>query len=155
MPLIRLELVVAAPPEVCFDLAIDVDAHQDAFGHTGERVVAGVMSGPMALGDEVTWEAVHFGVRQRLTARITAYERPHRFVDEMVHGAFARFTHEHRFEPMPDGTRVVDVFDYASPLGPLGWLADALFLEAYMTRLLAGRAAHLKRAAERSSMSMT
>ena len=43
---------------------------------------------------------------------------------------------------------MVDTFRYTSPLGPLGVLADRLFLERYMRRLLAERAAFLKRAAE-------
>jgi hypothetical protein len=41
-----------------------------------------------------------------------------------------------------------DVFDYDSPLGLLGRIADALFLEAYMRRLLKRRAAAIKSAAE-------
>jgi hypothetical protein len=42
----------------------------------------------------------------------------------------------------------VDTFDYTSPLGPLGRLADRLFLVRYMTRLLRERNAYLARAAE-------
>ena len=41
-----------------------------------------------------------------------------------------------------------DVFDYSSPFGPLGRLADWLFLEAYMTRFIVERAEHLKALAE-------
>jgi hypothetical protein len=43
---------------------------------------------------------------------------------------------------------MVDCFDYASPLGLLGRLADGLFLRRYMTTLLRERNAYLKRAAE-------
>lgn len=43
---------------------------------------------------------------------------------------------------------MIDVFDYTSPLGPLGSLADLLFLRRYMTRLLRDRNAYLKREAE-------
>jgi ligand-binding SRPBCC domain-containing protein len=110
--------------------------------------VAGVTSGLMGLGDEVTWEAVHLGIRQRLSTRITEMERPHRFVDEMTRGAFARFRHLHEFSPEGCGTRMVDEFDYTSPLGWLGKIADRVFLRAYMTRLLEVRNAHIKAAAE-------
>ena len=102
----------------------------------------------MSLGDEVTWEATHFGIRQRLTSRITEFDPPHRFIDEMVRGAFARFRHEHQFLAAEGGTEMVDIFDYTSPLGPLGRLADGLFLRRYMTTLLRERNAYLKRAAE-------
>jgi ligand-binding SRPBCC domain-containing protein len=99
-------------------------------------------------GDEVTWEATHFGVRQRLSSRITEFDPPNRFVDEMVRGAFARFRHEHQFLAVEGGTEIVDTFDYTSPLGPLGRLADWLFLRHYMTTLLRDRNAYLKTVAE-------
>ncbi len=117
---------------------------------TGERVVGGRTSGLMELGDEVTWEARHLGVVQRLTARITKMDRPSSFTDEMVKGAFASFTHLHEFEEAGDGVTIMrDVFDYRSPLGALGRIADAVFLERYMKRFLETRADYLKRAAEK------
>jgi ligand-binding SRPBCC domain-containing protein len=148
MPVIVLRTRVAAPPARCFDLARDVELHQRSTAASRERAVAGVTSGLLGAGDEVTWEARHFGVRQRLTSRITEFDPPKRFVDEMVRGAFARFRHEHQFLSVPEGTDVVDIFDYTAPLGPLGRLADGLFLRRYMTRLLRERNAYLKRAAE-------
>ncbi|MEO8877235.1 MAG: SRPBCC family protein, partial [Polyangiaceae bacterium] len=98
MPLIRIETFIAASPERCFDLARDVQAHLGSTSDTEERAVAGVTTGLLSEGDEVTWEAVHFGLRLRLTARITRFEKPHLFVDEMIRGAFESFEHEHRFE---------------------------------------------------------
>jgi len=148
MPVIVLRTRVAAPPSRCFDLARDVELHQRSTTASRERAVAGVTSGLLGLGDEVTWEATHFGIRQRLTSRIREFDPPNRFVDEMVRGAFARFRHEHQFLAVDGGTEMVDIFDYTSPLGPLGRLADGLFLRRYMTTLLRERNAYLKRAAE-------
>jgi ligand-binding SRPBCC domain-containing protein len=148
MPVIVLRTRVAAPPSRCFDLARDVDLHQRSTAASQERAVAGVTSGRLGLGDQVTWEATHFGVRQRLTSRITEFDPPNRFVDEMVRGAFARFRHEHQFLAVGGGTEMVDTFDYTSPLGPLGRVADRLFLVRYMTALLRDRNAYLKRVAE-------
>jgi len=148
MPVIIMRTRVAAPPARCFDLARDVELHQRSTAASRERAVAGVTAGLLGAGGEVTWEATHFGVRQRLTSRITEFDPPNRFVDEMVRGAFARFRHEHQFLSVPDGTDMVDIFDYTAPLGPLGRLADGLFLRRYMTALLRERNAYLKRAAE-------
>jgi len=148
MPVIIMRTRVAAPPARCFDLARDVELHQRSTAASRERAVAGRTTGLLGAGDEVTWEATHFGVRQRLTSRITEFDPPRRFVDEMVRGAFARFRHEHQFLSVPGGTDVVDIFDYTAPLGPLGRLADGLFLRRYMTALLRERNAYLKRAAE-------
>ena len=148
MPVIVLRTRVAAPPSRCFDLARDVELHQRSTAASRERAVGGVTSGLLGAGDEVTWEATHFGVRQRLSSRITEFDPPNRFVDVMVRGAFRRFRHEHQFPAVEGGTEIVDIFDYTSPLGPLGSLADHLFLRRYMTRLLRERNAFLKREAE-------
>ncbi len=149
MPRIELLTPVAAPVERCFDLSRSIDLHQHSFAASGERAVGGVISGLIGLGERVTWEATHFGIEQRLTSEITAFDRPRHFRDSMVRGAFARFDHDHWFEPDgAGGTRIRDRFDYDAPLGPLGVLADLLFLERYMRRLLAGRNAVVKAVAE-------
>jgi ligand-binding SRPBCC domain-containing protein len=144
MPLIRLETFIRAPPDACFDLARDVDAHVQSTARTKERAVGGITTGRLELGDEVTWEAVHFGVRQRLTSRITRFDRPRLFVDEMVRGAFSSFEHVHEFSPESGGTIMVDIFTYRAPLGMLGRLADLVFLERYMREFLGQRARSLK-----------
>ncbi|MEO8098106.1 MAG: SRPBCC family protein [Acidobacteriota bacterium] len=148
MPLIRIETPIRASMEVCFDLARNIDLHVESMKDTGERAVAGVTSGAINLGEEVTWEATHFGVRQRLTSRITAFDRPHRFRDSQVRGAFRRFDHDHIFESTGAVTIMIDLFDYQAPFGLFGRLADALFLERYMQRLLRTRAAVIQAAAE-------
>ena len=148
MPIIRLSIDIGAPPSRCFDLARSVDAHVASTAGTNERAIEGVTTGLLGLGDEVTWRARHFGITQTLTSRITAFDRPKRFQDSMVRGVFARIVHDHEFAATPAGTQVIDVFDYAAPLGLLGRLAERLFLNAYMTKLLRQRAEVLKRLAE-------
>jgi ligand-binding SRPBCC domain-containing protein len=148
MPLIELTTVVRAPHERVFDLARSIDAHQHTTSGTWERAVAGVTHGLIGMGDEVTWEARHFGVRQRLTVRVTAFDRPKRFQDIMISGAFKRMFHDHEFAEHPEGTLMRDRFEFASPLGFLGKLADGLFLAAYMRRFLIQRNAVLGRLAE-------
>ena len=148
MPVIRLETSIAAPPQRCFDLARDVELHQRSTARSRESAVAGVTSGKLGPGDTVTWQATHFGLRLRLTSRITEFQPPHHFVDEMVRGPFAHLRHLHEFLPQDGGTRMVDVFDYASPLGPLGWLADRLVVRRYMEQLLMTRNGFLRSAAE-------
>ena len=91
----------------------------------GETAVDGVTTGLIGPGESVTWRARHFFVTFRATSRITAFDRPRHFRDEMVSGPFARFAHDHYFEPSEHGTRMRDVFEYESPLGIIGALADA------------------------------
>lgn len=149
MPVIKLTTHINAPIEVCFDLSRSIDLHQTSTAHTGERAIAGTTSGLINLGESVTWRAKHLGVWQTLTSKITEMEAPHYFVDEMVDGAFKSFKHEHHFAAHEgSGTTMEDIFTYASPFGIIGNLADVLFLEQYMQRLLASRNQVIKDYAE-------
>jgi ligand-binding SRPBCC domain-containing protein len=151
MPVLELVTQFQASIETVFDLARSIDAHAESQSKHGERAVAGRTAGLIEANEWVTWEATHFGVRQRLTSRIVSMDRPTHFRDAMVRGAFARFDHDHFFERLPQGgTRMRDVFDYTSPLGVLGRLADQLFLERYMLRLLGERNAVLRALADGS-----
>jgi len=140
--------MISAPIERCFDLARDIDFHTLSLEATGERAVAGRTTGLIEMGESVTWEARHLGVRQRLTVQITAFEPPHYFRDEMTKGAFRSFTHDHRFEQRDDVTVMTDEVAFRSPFGPLGWIVDRMFLAGYLRRLLEGRCRAIKRAAE-------
>ena len=148
MPIIEVHTTIDAPVERVFDLCRSVEAHVVSAGSTGERPVGGVTSGLLGLGDQVTWSARHLGWRWSLTTRITAFDRPRRFRDSMVEGVFERFDHDHEFCSEGSATHVRDVFDYTSPLGVLGRIADALIVERHMRRFLQQRMSRLKQVAE-------
>jgi ligand-binding SRPBCC domain-containing protein len=141
-------MFIYAPREICFDVARDIDIHTQSTSQTNERAIAGVTSGLIGLNESVTWEAIHFGIKQKLTARITEYDFPNRFVDEMEKGAFKRFYHVHEFIEKKNGTLMVDTFDYTSPFGLIGKLADRLFLEQYMKEFFITRNRYIKQIAE-------
>jgi hypothetical protein len=93
MSIIEVVTRIAASPARCFYLALSVDLHAVSARQTREQVVGGVRSGLLQLGDEVTFRARHFGIWQTLTSRITAYEPPGYFCDEMQRGAFKTMRH--------------------------------------------------------------
>jgi ligand-binding SRPBCC domain-containing protein len=148
LPRIELSTFIAAPPERCFDLARSIELHVRSTSSTGERAIAGKTTGLLEYGDEITWRARHFGVWQSLSGRISAYDRPTHFRDTMLRGAFRHLQHDHFFEPATGGTVMRDVFDYSAPLGPLGRVAEWLFLHSYMRRFLEARNRELKAVAE-------
>ncbi len=148
MPTIELETRIHAPIERVFDLARSIDAHMDSTGKTGEQAVAGRTSGLIELGEQVTWEAKHFGVRQRLTVEITTMDRPRMFEDVMVGGAFKAMRHTHRFAEEGGVTTMTDTFRFSAPFGPLGRVAERLLLTRYMRSFLIERNRVLKAAAE-------
>lgn len=149
MPIIKHKQLIKAPIDVCFDLARNVDIHTETTANTKEKVIGGVTQGLLEEGDTVTWEATHFGIKQKLTAKVTQMEKPTLFVDIMIKGVFHSFTHTHQFKEEKDGTLMIDTFEYKSPLGPLGVVADKLFLEKYMTDFIITRAKELKRITEK------
>jgi ligand-binding SRPBCC domain-containing protein len=148
----EIEVVTYIPAnrELCFDLARDLDLHVRSQQRAGERAVAGRTSGLIELGEWVTWEAKHLGVRQRLTSRITAFDRPRYFQDTMVSGAFRSFVHDHTFLEDGPATLMLDRVMFESPFGVIGRLFNLVFLSGYMRRLIGERAAAIKAAATQS-----
>jgi ligand-binding SRPBCC domain-containing protein len=147
----RIELTtrIAAPPGRCFDLARSVDVHLRSAASTGERVVAGRSSGLLRPGDEVTWQARHFGIVLRLASRITAFDPPNHFRDTMVRGPLQKLDHDHCFTDEGAGaTSMRDVFEYSAPVAGLGRLAEILFLNRHFRRFLAARNEELRFVAE-------
>ncbi|WP_306209597.1 SRPBCC family protein [Actinoplanes sp. RD1] len=136
---------INASPEVVFGLELDMDVHAASLRASGETATTSTGRRQVALGDEVTFRARHFGVVWRMTSRITVYEPPRRFVDEQVRGPFRVMRHEHLFAGLgPGRTRMTDRMTIATPLGSAGLLVAV----PYLRRLLRRRAAHIKRLAE-------
>lgn len=148
MPIIELETKINAPIERVFDLARSIDLHTKSTSKTNEKAVAGRTSGLIEFGETVTWEATHLYIRQNLTSKIVAYDRPLYFRDSMQKGAFARLDHDHFFEELEEGTLMKDSFDYDSPLWFLGYIADVVFLEEYMRQFLIERNKMIKEISE-------
>ncbi len=148
MPIITLETQIKTSMDVCFDLSRSIDLHQISTAHTNEKAIGGVTSGLIKLNEIVTWQAVHFGITQQLTSKITAFNQPYHFRDEQVKGTFKYFIHDHYFETINDKVIMKDVFDFESPLGFLGKIVNVMILKRYMTNLLVKRNAIIKAYAE-------
>jgi ligand-binding SRPBCC domain-containing protein len=148
MAIIELAIEIQAPIERVFDLSRSIELHVDTTSRTGERAIGGVTTGLIGPEQQVTWRARHFGIRQELTSRITAFARPHHFRDSMVRGAFRRLDHDHFFEQRGETTIMRDRFDFESPLGMFGRIADSLVLTAYLKSFLVERNQRIKTVAE-------
>jgi ligand-binding SRPBCC domain-containing protein len=144
MPRIKIETRIKAERAIVFDLSRSIDLHKLSTKHTNEEAISGVTSGLIGLNESVTWRAKHFGIYQKLTSKITAFDSPNYFVDEMQKGIFKQFKHEHIFQENESGTLMIDIFNYISPMGIIGRLADYLFLKKYMLNLLIKRNALIK-----------
>ena len=84
-------------------------------------------------------------LHQRMLMEHRGYVAGERFVDTMIEGPFAEWTHTHTMEPAADGTSVlVDRIDYALPLGALGDAAAGWFVRAQLAELFEFRHARTR-----------
>lgn len=148
MPVILLQTKIYSTPEICFDLSRSIDLHKISTSHTREEAVAGVTSGLINLNETVTWQAIHFGVKQRLTSQITEYERPYHFTDRQTKGIFKYMNHQHIFEKVGNKVCMKDQFEFQSPFGLIGKIFDSIILKRYMRNLLMSRIEVIKEYAE-------
>jgi len=143
--------LIHAPIERVFDLSRSVEVHLLANVHENEQALAtgGVTTGLIALGEQVTWRAKHFGFWHNLTSKATLVESPTYFQVTMVKGIFRSMQADHLFRMLPSGvTELRDIFKIAAPLPIIGPVVEALFLRRYMTALNRERNAIIKQLAE-------
>ncbi|WP_345773402.1 SRPBCC family protein [Paenibacillus sp. 19GGS1-52] len=146
---IRTQIEISAPIDLCFDLARDIAIHtQTVWKHTKEIAIGGITAGPIGYGQTVIFQATHFHVRQTLTSKITKYEEPFIFVDEMQKGAFKTLKHIHEFKEVEGKTLMIDTLHFEAPFGFLGKIVEKLILENYMKRFIEYRNDQLKKIAE-------
>ncbi len=123
----RSQVLPGTPDEVFpfFADALNLEAITPSFLR-----FAVVTPGPIEMGKgTIIQYALRFrGVPVRWLTSIQAWEPPHRFIDVQVSGPYALWHHTHTFEPHRDGTLMRDVVRYAIPFGPVGALADRLFV---------------------------
>jgi ligand-binding SRPBCC domain-containing protein len=149
LAIVKTQIEIAAPIQLCFDLARDIDIHtQTVWKHTKERAIRGITSGPIGYGQTVTFEATHFWIRQTLTSQITEFREPYLFVDEMQKGAFKSLRHIHEFEQNGNKTIMKDTLFFKAPFGYIGEVVERLLLKRYMKQFLEHRNQELKKLAE-------
>lgn len=139
---------INAPVLRCFELSTSIDLHMISASKTREKAIDGTTAGLIKQGETVTWKAKHFGIWHRMKVRITDYQKPHTFTDEMEEGPFKFMKHRHEFEQVEDYTIMTDIFDFKSPYGLLGSIIDTLFLNKYMKEFLLERNRVVKNFAE-------
>lgn len=67
--------------------------------------------------------------------------RPHAcFVDEQRIGPYRLWYHEHHFEAVPGGVRMIDRVTYEVGWGPFGWLAERLWVRRQLEHIFDYRA---------------
>ncbi|RYG44516.1 MAG: hypothetical protein EOO01_19360 [Chitinophagaceae bacterium] len=61
------------------------------------------------------------------------------FVDEQRKGPYVLWHHQHHFKKIDGGVEMTDLVHYRNPFGPLGRLANALFVKKKLEQIFAFR----------------
>ena len=76
------------------------------------------------LGLQLTW-----------VTEITQVREQEYFVDEQRLGPYRLWHHQHKLEEIFGGVRMTDIVTYVPPFGPLGALANALFIRRQLKEI--------------------
>jgi ligand-binding SRPBCC domain-containing protein len=77
----------------------------------------------MREGAEIDYRIVLHGVPIPWRSRVDVWEPGRRFVDRQISGPYRWWRHEHRFETLPEGTRVIDEVEFVPRLR---WISGGL-----------------------------
>ena len=148
MAIIHLTNMINAPLERVFDLSRSIDLHVISTQRSNEKAIAGVTTGLIGPGQSVTWQAFHLFRQRKFTSKITAFQRPFYFKDEMQQGDFKKFSHDHFFKVVDGKTEMNDRIILESPFGIFGKMGTGLFLKKYISKFLIERNETIKEYAE-------
>ena len=160
MPVLEFESTIAAPLEEVWAFYSDPIGALPAL--TPPDVQARIESAdvPVQVGSRVIVNIRQLGRSMRWVARIVEHRPPHavafgeeaRFVDVQESGPFAAWRHEHDFERVDEKTtRMLDRVTYRVPLGPIGWIADVIFVRRKVNEMFRYRHEQTKRLLERGT----
>lgn len=87
------------------------------------------------VGTRIRYTLRLHGIPVRWESRISEYVENGMFADEQLVGPYRSWYHRHLFRAVPGGVELEDIVEYRMPLGPLGQVAHALFVERQLRRI--------------------
>ena len=78
-------------------------------------------------------------IKSSWVTEITHVDEKKYFVDEQRFGPYKMWHHEHHFEEVKEGVKMIDKVSYKLPLGFLGQIAHAIFVKRQLTKIFSHR----------------
>lgn len=78
-------------------------------------------------------------VKSSWLTEITHVQKPRFFVDEQRQGPYSMWHHQHHFEEIEGGTKMLDIISYSIPLGIIGRMMNHLFIHRQINRIFEHR----------------
>jgi ligand-binding SRPBCC domain-containing protein len=121
MPVFEAELVVPCSPSQAFEFLVHP---VNVLLVSPPEYKLKILDAPerLFLGARFTIQTSKFGISQKITSAVIAFDEGVGFTDAQVSGPFAKFEHTHRVEPHEAGTLLRDRIEFAGPGGLMGLL---------------------------------
>jgi len=104
------------------------------------EIISDITDTPMYEGMIVQYKVSPFlGIKMNWVTEITHIEDRSYFIDEQRFGPYALWHHQHHFVEHSDGIMMKDLLHYKIPYGPIGSLANALFVNNQIEEIFAYR----------------
>lgn len=68
-------------------------------------------------------------------SEVTHVAEPFYFADEQRRGPYSFWQHQHHFKAIDGGMEMKDIIHYRNPLGPIGKLANTLFVKRTLNKI--------------------
>jgi ligand-binding SRPBCC domain-containing protein len=85
------------------------------------------------------------GIKMLWVTEITQVKEYAFFVDDQRVGPYSLWHHQHHIQKIDGGVLMTDIVNYQPPLGPLGAIANALFLKRQLNEIFAFRFSAMER----------
>lgn len=113
-----LNLNELTPPDMSFEILTDLE---------GKTMYPGMI---------INYKVRPFlNIPLRWTTEITHCATNNYFVDEQRFGPYTFWHHQHKFEQKDDHILMTDLVHYALPLGPLGQIANSVYVEKKLNHI--------------------
>lgn len=104
------------------------------------EILSDIADRPMYAGMIIQYKISPFlGVKMDWVTEITHVRDRSYFIDEQRFGPYALWHHQHHFVRQDGGVLMKDILHYKVPYGPIGTLADALFVDRQIEQIFAYR----------------
>ena len=104
------------------------------------RILTDILEDKMYSGQIINYIVTPLlNIPMRWTTEIKHVEEGVYFVDEQRFGPYALWHHKHFFKAVDGGVELMDIVDYALPLGPLGRFAHWLFVRRQLESIFSYR----------------
>ena len=84
----------------------------------------------MKVGTLIDYQLKLMGIPFKWKTKITKWEPPFLFEDTQLKGPYHTWIHEHRFEGIDGGTKMIDTLQYQSPGGFLEFIPHQIFVKS-------------------------